>query len=176
MPAKKNPPGRAASLEGEVFLALLRAADSLLRQLEELLKTSGLSHTQYNVLRILRGAARGAEREARRIEKGAAARSENEDGGLPCGEIAARMITRDPDITRLLDRLESRGLVERSRQKQDRRVVQARITPAGVKLLGELDAPVERLHRKQMRAIPRGHLQQLLRLLEEVSSAANAQQ
>jgi DNA-binding MarR family transcriptional regulator len=167
MPAKKNPSGRGASLEGEVFLALLRSADSLLRQAEELLKTAGLSHTQYNVLRILRGAGRGAERGT-----GRGAKAPGESAGLPCGEIAARMITRDPDITRLLDRLEARGLVARSRQKQDRRVVQARITPAGKKLLRELDAPVDALHQRQLRGIMPAHLQTLLQLLDEVRKAA----
>ncbi len=155
MLAKKNLAVRGAPLEAEVFLALLRTADSLLRQAEELLKPAGLSHTQYNVLRILRGAERGAGRERK-------------DGGLPCGEIAARMITRDPDITRLLDRLEARGLVARSREKQDRRVVQARITGPGMKLLRELDAPVEALHKQQLRGIAAGHLQTLLGLLDEV--------
>jgi DNA-binding MarR family transcriptional regulator len=164
MAARKKSSGRGASLEGEVFLALLRTADSLLRQAEGLLKTSGLSHTQYNVLRILRG----AQREAGRGEKGA-----GESAGLPCGEIAVRMITRDPDITRLLDRLEARGLVARSRQKQDRRVVQARIAPAGMKLLGELDAPVDALHRKQLREMAKEHLQTLLKLLDEVRAASS---
>jgi DNA-binding MarR family transcriptional regulator len=164
MPSKMNVRG-GVSLEGEVFLALLRTADSLLRQAEELLKASGLSHTQYNVLRILRGAEREASRGG---AKGRGAPGTGDNGGLPCGEIAARMITRDPDITRLLDRLETRGLVERSRQKRDRRVVQARIMPAGIKLLGELDAPVDALHKQQLRRMQAEHLQTLLRLLEEV--------
>ena len=177
MRAKENSSGRGASIQGEVFLALLRTADSLLRQAEELLKTSGLSHTQYNVLRILRGAAsegiRGAKGEAKSEAKHGA-NGPGETRGLPCGEIAARMITRDPDITRLLDRLEARGLVARSRQKQDRRVVEARITPAGMKLLRELDAPVESLHKKQLSGIPAGHLQALLQLLEEVRASGNS--
>jgi DNA-binding MarR family transcriptional regulator len=165
MPAKKHTRG-GVSLEGEAFLALLRSADSLLRQAEELLKGAGLSHTQYNVLRILRGAERAASH-------GGAARGQKDDG-LPCGEIAARMITRDPDITRLLDRLEARGLVARSRQKADRRVVQARITPAGIKLLHELDAPVDALHKQQLRGMQAGHLKTLLQLLDEVRAASNA--
>jgi DNA-binding MarR family transcriptional regulator len=158
MPGKKRVSARGGRLEGEVFIALLRAGDSLLREAEELLKTSGLTHTQYNVLRILRGAAREAK-------------ASEEIGGLACGEIAARMITRDPDITRLLDRLEARGLVARTRQKKDRRVVQARITSAGIKLLRELDAPVEALHKKQLSGVPAGHLRALLQLLDEVRAA-----
>jgi DNA-binding MarR family transcriptional regulator len=159
MVEKKKTSGRGGRLEGEVFIALLRAGDSLLRESEELLKASGLTHTQYNVLRILRGAAREAK-------------AQDESGGLACGEIAARMITRDPDITRLLDRLEARGLVARTRQRQDRRVVQARITAAGIKLLRELDAPVEALHKKQLSGIPSRHLETLLQLLDEVRTAA----
>jgi DNA-binding MarR family transcriptional regulator len=159
MTAKKKTAGGGAPLDAEVFLALLCTGDILLRQLEELLKNSGLSHTQYNVLRILRGAGREAGRESK-------------DSGLPCGEIAARMITRDPDITRLLDRLEARGLVARSRQKEDRRVVQARIAPAGMKLLRQLDGQVEALHNEQMRGVSAGHLETLLELLEEVRGVA----
>jgi len=146
-------------LEAEVYLSLQHVADLLLRPLEETLKPAGLSHTQYNVLRILRGASRG------KGERG-------EDGGLPCGEIGERMITRDPDITRLLDRLEARGLVARSREKKDRRVVQARITPAGTQLLKKLDAPMDALHRKQFAHIPAAHLRQLLKHLKEIRSAA----
>src|SRR6266702_1180458 len=73
--------------------------------------------------------------------------------GLPCGEIANRMITRDPDITRLLDRLEKRDLISRCRETKDRRMVVARITPQGLKLLARLDEPVQEMHRKQL-----GHL------------------
>src|SRR5580698_4234281 len=99
--------------EEAAFLDLLRATDMLSRGLIAVLKTEDLSSTQYNVLRILRGAPEG----------------------LPCGEIGNRMITKDPDITRLLDRLEKRGLISRSREVKDRRTVTARITPAGLKLL-----------------------------------------
>jgi DNA-binding MarR family transcriptional regulator len=145
---------QSVSLEAEVYLTLQHVADLLLRQLEEMLKPAGLSHTQYNVLRILRGAENNAEAD-----------------GLPCGEIAARMITRDPDITRLLDRLEARGFVSRSRQKKDRRVVQARITPSGIQLLKKLDKPMDLLHRKQFAHVPAAHLKQLLEHLKEIRSA-----
>src|SRR5688572_11825070 len=94
--------------EEELFLNIVRTADLLARKGSELFKDADLSPNQYNVLRILRGA--GAE-------------------GLACGEVGERMVTRDPDITRLLDRLEKRDLVRRSREKGDRRVVTARITP-----------------------------------------------
>ena len=141
-------------IEAEVYLTLQHVADLLLRPLEEALKPAGLSHTQYNVLRILRGAENNSE-----------------SGGLPCGEIAERMITRDPDITRLLDRLEARGLVARSRQKKDRRVVQARITAAGIQLLKKLDKPMDAMHRKQFAHVPAAHLKQLLEHLKEIRSA-----
>jgi DNA-binding MarR family transcriptional regulator len=150
-------------LEAEVYLTLRHVADLLLRPLEETLKPAGLSHTQYNVLRILRGASRDAGKQ----DGGG-----GEDGGLPCGEIAARMITRDPDITRLLDRLETRGLVARSREKKDRRVVQARITLLGMQLLKKLDAPMDTMHRKQFAHVPAAHLRQLLKHLKEIRNAA----
>src|SRR5258707_14380779 len=103
----------------------------LSRGLVRVLKAEDLSSTQYNVLRILRGSP----------------------DGLPCGEIASRMITRDPDITRLLDRLEKRALISRCRETKDRRMVIARITPAGLKLLAWLGEPVDEGHPKQL-----GHL------------------
>jgi DNA-binding MarR family transcriptional regulator len=81
------------------------------------------------------------------------------------------MITRDPDITRLLDRLEARGLVARSRQKKDRRVVQARIAPAGIQLLKKLDKPMDATHRAQFVKVPAAHLKQLLEHLKEIRSA-----
>jgi DNA-binding MarR family transcriptional regulator len=161
--------GQAVPVEAEVYLTLQHVADLLLRPLEETLKTAGLSHTQYNVLRILRGAYRDAEQNS-----GARGAENSADvGGLPCGEIASRMITRDPDITRLLDRLEARGLVERSRQKKDRRVVQARITSEGIQLLKKLDKPVEAMHRKQLAHVPAASLRQLLTHLKEIRSAVS---
>src|SRR5580704_13128626 len=99
---------------------MVRTADVLGRRLIGVLKDEELSQNQYNVLRILRGAAEG----------------------LACGEIGERMITRDPDITRLLDRLEKRELIERWRDASDRRVVLAKISPAGLKLLARMDEPV----------------------------------
>src|ERR1700736_2000172 len=119
---------RVGSPEEAAFLDLLRTTEMLSRGLAQVLKIEDLSATQYNVLRILRGSPEG----------------------LPCGEIASRMITRDPDITRLLDRLERRGLISRCRETKDRRMVMARITPDGLKLLGGLDEPVEEAHRSQL--------------------------
>lgn len=141
----KRPPGHP---EEEVFLELLRTTDMLSRGLVAVLKPEDLSANQYNVLRILRGSP----------------------GGLPCGEIAVRMITRDPDITRLLDRLEKRGLTSRRRETKDRRMVMVRITPDGLKLLARLDEPIAEAHRIQL-----GHLgQERLRALTELLHAARS--
>ena len=133
------------SLEEEAFLNLLRTSNALSQGLAALLKTADLTNTQYNVLRILRGA--GAE-------------------GLPSGEVGERMITRDPDVTRLLDRLERRGLVERWRDAQDRRVVRARITQEGLRSIAPLDEPVAELHVRQLRHLGEERLRVLVGLLE----------
>ena len=139
---------RRGSPEESAFLDLLRTTDLLSRGLFQVLKTEDLSSTQYNVLRILRGAP----------------------DGLPCGEIASRMITRDPDITRLLDRLEKHRLIARWRESTDRRLVIARITPGGLKRLKTLDKPVQEAHRKQL-----GHLgPERLRSLSQLLRAARA--
>ena len=134
---------RTACAEEAAFLELLRTCDLLSRGPAQVLKVEDLSATQYNVLRILRGAPEG----------------------LPCGEIASRMITRDPDITRLLDRLEKRELISRCRETKDRRMVMARITPEGLKLVARLDAPVEESHRKQLGHLGRERLRALTELL-----------
>ncbi|HTC94189.1 MAG TPA: MarR family transcriptional regulator [Terriglobales bacterium] len=139
---------RVACPEEATFLDLLRTTDMLSRGLVRILKPEDLSSTQYNVLRILRGAPEG----------------------LPCGEVASRMITRDPDVTRLLDRLEKRGLISRHRETRDRRTVMAGITPDGLKLLARLDEPVLAAHRRQL-----GHLgPRRLRELAELLSAARS--
>jgi len=143
----ENLPGarrQRRSAEEAAFLDLLRTCDLLSRRLAQVLKAEDLSATQYNVLRILRGAP----------------------AGLPCGEIASRMITRDPDITRLLDRLEKRGLISRCRETKDRRMVMTRIAPQGLRLLSDLDEPVQEAHRKQLGHLGRERLRELSDLLE----------
>ncbi len=132
------------SPEEAALLDLLRTTDMLSRGLLQVLKNEDLSGTQYNVLRILRGAPEG----------------------LACGEIANRMITRDPDVTRLLDRLEKRGLISRCRETKDRRTVMTRITPAGLKLLANLDEPVQSAHRKQLGHLGPKRLRTLAELLQ----------
>ena len=140
-----------SSLEDEALVALHRTADRLHWRFSELLKAHGLSPTQYNALRILRGAG---------------------DAGRACSEIAERMINRDPDITRLVDRLERRGLVVRSREGRDRRVITTRITPAGLELLRTLDGPVEEFNRKMLGPLGEQQLQTLIRLLESAREQA----
>jgi len=130
--------------EEDLFLDLWRTADLLARNAEKVLKTADISPTQYNVLRILRGAPEG----------------------LTCGEIGKRMISRDPDITRLLDRLEKRALIARCRETKDRRQVQTRISPQGLRLLADLDGPVTDLHRQQLGHLGREGIRSLQGLLE----------
>ncbi len=142
---KQNVP--FTSREQEAYLSLLRTADALQAQVEARLKEFGLTGTQYNAMRILRGA--GPE-------------------GLPCREIGERMITHDPDITRLLNRLEDRGFVERTRAKQDRRVIYGKITAAGLKLLRKLDDPIEKHGREILHHVSQEKLKQLIELLELV--------
>ncbi len=148
IPARRQRPRArpAADIEEMVFQNVLRTAEWMLAPEEALLRTADLSFAQYNVLRILRGAG---------------------EGGLPCGEIAARMVNRDPDITRLLDRLEARGLVRRSRDDRDRRVVVADLTPDALVLLQSLEGPVTRVHRDQLAHMSREQLETLKDLLEK---------
>lgn len=141
-------PGKPTPLEDHLFVSLLRAADSLSQEAERLLKSAGLTGAQYNVLRILRGA---------------------EPGGILCRGIAERMISRDPDMTRLLDRMEKHRWITRQRQKDDRRVIKTRITADGLKLLKKLDQPVHDLHERQFRHMPAPRLKQLAELLEELA-------
>ena len=134
-------------LEDRLFVALLTVADALSLEAEQLVKSASLSGAQYNVLRILRGA---------------------EPQGLACSTIGDRMISHDPDITRLLDRMAKRGLITRERQTHDRRVVLARITSQGLEMLKTLDQPIHDLHKRQFRHIPMAHLKALAELLEEL--------
>jgi len=124
-PRKLHPP---AALEERVFLALMKTANALGQEAEQLTRSIGMTGTQYNVLRILRGAG---------------------PDGLACSGIGERMISRDPDMTRLLDRMEKGGLITRQRQKDDRRVVKTQITEEGLRLLKKLDQPMRELHKTQ---------------------------
>lgn len=130
-----------------MFIALQKLADALAQEAAQLLKAHNLTGAQYNVLRILRGA---------------------EPEGLACSNISERMISHDPDMTRLLDRMEKRALITRQRQKDDRRVVKTRITAAGLELLKGLDEPVREVHKRQFQQLPAVRLKTLAELLDQV--------
>ena len=135
---------RFDSLEQEAFLGLWRSYDSL-RALEyELFGRYGLTPQQYNALRLLRG---------------------EHPGKVPTLDLAARLVSRAPDITRLLDKLEQRGLVARDRPAGDRRVVRVGITAAGLALLRKLDAPVRACHLRQLGHLAPADLERLVALL-----------
>jgi DNA-binding MarR family transcriptional regulator len=139
-----------SSPEQETLLALRMAAARVVEPWAKFLKTTAqLTANQYNVLRILRG---------------------SHPARLACSDIAERMIERDPDITRLVDRLETRGLVKRSRSRQDRRVVEVGITDKGVELVRGLDAHVQRLPKALLGHLGGKRVAQLQSLLEAVIS------
>ena len=135
------------SLEAEASLSILRTAAEMEYQASEVLKPHGLTLTQYNALRILRGAGQG---------------------GLCRNEVRDRLIARVPDATRLLDRLEEMGLVVRTREGEDRRFVLTRITRAGLDLLDRLAEPVAALHREQLGHVGAEKLRNLIELLGEL--------
>ena len=139
-----------SSPEQEILLGLRMAAARVVEPWARFLKTTAqLTTHQYNVLRILRGS-----HPARRA----------------CSDIAERMIERDPDITRLVDRLKKRGLVKRSRSRQDRRVVEVGITDKGLVLVRGLDAHVQRLPKALLGHLGAERVGQLATLLEAVIS------
>lgn len=133
-----------SSLQQEAYLSVVRTTTTLTDHVEDLLKPYGISATQYNVLRILRGAGQG---------------------GLCRNELRDRMLTRMPDMTRLLDRMEEAGLVTRSREQEDRRMVLTQVTPRGLELLNELDRPMATLHREQLSQLTDEQLRSLIDLL-----------
>jgi DNA-binding MarR family transcriptional regulator len=128
-----------------LFVNLLRTARLLLDDFDRLLRGRELTQPQYNILRILRGA--GAT-------------------GLASGAIGERMVGRDPDVTRLLDRMEERGLVVRKRSTSDRRVVTTQLTADGLRMVDELDAPILAMHSRQLGHLSADEMEQLNSLLE----------
>jgi DNA-binding MarR family transcriptional regulator len=134
------------SLEEEAFLGLQRTASLLLQSLGRELRGHDLTPAQYNTLRILRGAGPDA---------------------LTCGEIGERLVSPGPDVTRLLDRLEQRGLVTRLRDAEDRRVVRARITEKGLDLLATLDEPVGRMLARLLGSLGQERLRTFVTLLDK---------
>lgn len=129
----------------EALLNLVRTADCLQRNMQRAIRLHGLTSTQYNVLRILRGA---------------------KPQGLTCSAIGERMIAADPDITRLLARLKHMGLIRQQRDKRDRRVLWTSISPAGLQLLAQLDPLVEKLPAEYLGHMEPAEIEQFIRLLE----------
>jgi len=136
-----------ASRQEEAALNIVRTADALKRGGELLFRRHGVSSAQYNVLRILRGAG---------------------DHGLHCSAIAERMITAEPDITRLLMRMERLGLLLRQRDTGDRRMVTAIATERGLQLLDELEAPLRELQERQFARLREDEIDRLIGGLEKV--------
>ncbi|HSU25150.1 MAG TPA: MarR family transcriptional regulator [Pyrinomonadaceae bacterium] len=134
------------SREEAVSLGIQLAAENLKAGFNDLFKTKDLTGAQYNVLRILRGAGKN---------------------GISCREIGERMINRESDITRMLDRLEARDLIKRERQTEDRRVVLTFITDEGLGVLKELDRPVKELHKNQLGHMTERELASLSKLLRK---------
>jgi DNA-binding MarR family transcriptional regulator len=138
-----------SSPQEEALLNLMRSADCLHRALQHLLRPSGLTSTQYNVLRILRGAR---------------------PNGLTCSSIGRRMITPEPDITRLLGRLKAQKFIRQQRDVTDRRVLWTHITEEGLVLLGSLDELIDQAPKDLLRGIGREELRELTRLLKKIRS------
>jgi DNA-binding MarR family transcriptional regulator len=141
---------RSTSPEEEVYLNIIRTAEALTWGVSETLKVADLTPAQYNVLRILRGAA---------------------PEGATCGQISERMVTKDSDITRLLERLDTRGLITRERDAQDRRFITVKITSEGLSLLASLDEPIAQCHKRQIGHLGRVRLASLGKLLDEARAA-----
>lgn len=137
------------SLEEEAGLNLLRTAQLLADQGEAFYREYGLNPTQYNVLRILRGAG---------------------DAGLGRNEIRDRLLTRMPDVTRLLDRMEEAGLVRRERSATDRRCVPTVLTEQGRALVDALDEPVADMQQRRFGHLTPGQLHTLIEILTQVRS------
>ena len=138
------------SREQEATLGLLRTADAMKRSLAQVIEPHGITPQQYNVLRILRGA--GAD-------------------GLPTLTIGERMIEQTPGVTRLVDRLERKGLVARNPCPKDRRRVFCKITAKGLDLLNELDDPVNRWDAQAVSVLPPSELDSLINLLDRVRAS-----
>jgi DNA-binding MarR family transcriptional regulator len=135
-----------ATIEEELLVSLLRTTDVLQGRFEQMIRPFNISMTQYNVLRILRGA---------------------EPSGRTCGEIGERMIAREPDVTRLLERMEKAGLIKRTRDSADRRVVVTRITATGLKLLDAMEPKLRELD-GLLKPMGERKIETTLKLLDEV--------
>lgn len=134
-------------VEEEAFLSIMRTAAVLDHAMSQALKPHGVTPTQYNVLRILRGA--GAD-------------------GLCRNEVGERLVTAVPDVTRLLDRMEELGLIVRHRGSEDRRFVTTRLSKKGADLVNKLDARICEVHDGLLGHVDRRHLETLVELLGEI--------
>lgn len=143
----QNPP--FSSPEEEALLNLLRTSDFMHRAFHLKTRSWGVTSTQYNVLRILRGA---------------------HPNGLACSAIGSRMITAEPDITRLLARLKALKLIHQKRDRNDRRVVLTHISPAGLELLRQMDPITERIPIELLGHMSRADITKLIALLEQARS------
>jgi len=143
---KKRP---FASLDQEVLLNILRTNDQLQIRLERLFRQFGLTSSQYNVLRILRG----------------------EGDSLPITEIASRTVTVVPGMTGLIDRLESAEMVRRDRSAEDRRVIYVEITPKALEVLAKLDKPLMELHAQMVGGLNDTEKRDIVRLMEKLRSS-----
>jgi len=150
MAADQKPTENFRSREQQATLGLLRTADAVKRSLAQVIEPHGITPQQYNVLRILRGA--GPE-------------------GIPTLTIGERMIEQTPGVTRLVDRLERKGLVARNPCPTDRRRVFCRITPKGLDLLKELDDPINRWDAQAVSVLPPSELDSLINLLDRVRAS-----
>jgi DNA-binding MarR family transcriptional regulator len=142
----RPPRRRFDSAEQEAYLNLWRTYDLLKRIEDKLFGAWDLTAQQYNVLRLLRG---------------------EHPGTVPTLSLARRLVSPAPDITRIVDKLESGGLVERHRPADNRRVVQVGITHAGLELLKQLDEPVRQCGREQLGHLSAAQLAQLTELLRK---------
>lgn len=142
------------SARQEAYLALQRTTDLASRPVEKIFSKWGLTPEQYNVLRILRGA---------------------EPDGLPTLEIGRRMITRASNVTRIIDRLESKKLVHRKRETQDRRVVRIRISGEGLELLAEMQDPVTEASQGAIHGLSEAEAQRLVNLLEKIREGLSSE-
>jgi MarR family transcriptional regulator, organic hydroperoxide resistance regulator len=143
-----------ATVEEELLVSLLRTTDVLHERFEQIIRPFNISMTQYNVLRILRGA---------------------EPSGRTCGEIGERMIAREPDVTRLLERMEKADLIKRTRDSADRRVVVTRITSCGLKLLDEMEPKLREID-GLLKPMGERKIETTLKLLDEVRQHVRQEQ
>ena len=148
-PTQKSNTKPRAMLEEQVMVSMAQTLSDFAVRMSDIIKEYGITMVHYNVLRILRGAG---------------------GNGIPCGTVAERMVNKEPDITRLLDRMEKLELIIRTRDQSDRRVVITRISDHGLKVLSNLEAPLKVLHQQQFEGISSEKLEQLSGIVKEIQA------